>query len=199
MSDPGHRAVRNSRAPYFLVAAVCVVIVVAAILSNWYRGDSAQTDAPATVADDGAPPRMGSPPARNDNTSIAERSAEMTTSMQGRRAERKQKLQDARLATANRYAQEAVDPLWAAGKETRLQALAESPTFEQVGVVPDSLEIDCRSTLCRITASHASYGASADWGMIFMTSSAAEIKRAFTKTINNPDGTTSVEIYAQAR
>ncbi len=199
MSEAGSTATRKSRAPIFLVAVVCVVIIVAAIMVNTYRRGSARADVPSAIPAYQPTPALGRPPARTETTSIAQRSAEMTATRQARREERKRKLQDARLAIASRFEQESVDPAWSAGKETRLQAVAESPTFKQAGIVPESLRIDCRSTLCKVNATHASYGASADWAMIYMTSSAGEVTHTFTKTTNNPDGTTSVEIYAQAR
>ncbi len=199
MSEAGSKATRKSRAPIFLVVVVCIVIVVAAIMVNISNRGNAQADVSSVIPVERATPAIGRPPARTDTASIAERSAEMTASRQARREERKQKLQDARQAMASRYEQESVDPAWSAGKETSLQAVAESPTFKQAGIVPESLRIDCRSTVCKVNATHASYGASADWAMIYMTSSAGEVSHTFTKTTNNPDGTTSVEIYAQAR
>lgn len=200
MSEPGTRTVRNPRAPYFLVAAVCGAIILGAALTGTAKRDrSDQGPAAPPSVDRVEDQLLGAPPPRGDGASTAERAAAMTESREARREERKQKLQDARLAMASRFGQETVDPAWSAGKEASLQAVAESPTFVQAGIVPDSLRIDCKRSVCKINATHASYGASADWAMIYMTSSAGEVTHTFTKSINNPDGTTSVEIYAQAR
>ena len=192
------KATRKSRAPYFLVAAVVIAIALVAILSGTSRRDVPEPDR-SPAGDTVQRPPVGTPPARNDIASIAERSAAMNASREARRAEHKQKLENARLAAARRFELEPVDPAWSAGKETRLQTLAEAPPYQDAGIVPDSLQIDCRSTLCKVTADHASHGASADWSMIFLTSSAGELTRSFTRTINNADGTTRVEIHAQAR
>ena len=166
MSETGSKAIRKSSAPIFLVVVVGIVIVVAAILVNISNRGNAQADMPSAIPADSAIPAIGTPPARADTASVAERSAEMTASRQARREARKQKLQDARQAMASRFEQESVDPAWSARKETSLQAVAESPTFKQAGIVPESLRIDCRSTVCKVNAIHASYGASADWAMI---------------------------------
>lgn len=199
MSETGSKPTRKSRAPIFLVVVVGIVIVVAAILVNISNRGNVPADMPSAIPADSAMPALGTPPARTDTVSIAVQSAEMTASRRARRETRRQQLQDARQAMASRFEQESVDPAWSAGKETSLQAVAESQTFKQAGIVPESLLIDCRSTVCKVNATHASYGASADWAMIYMTSSAGEVTHTFTKTTNNPDGTTSVEIYAQAR
>jgi len=200
MTKAGNSATRKSRAPVFLVAGACIVIVVVGVLTNIYRRDSAQTVAsPATQAHR-VTPAIGPTTARKHIASVAERTSAMTASRKARRAERTQQLEDIRLAAAFRFEQESVDTAWAAGKESKLQSLAEnSPTYQQAGILPQSLQIDCRSTLCKVTANHASYGASADWAMIFMTSAAGEVVRIYTKTINNADGTTSVEMFAEAR
>lgn len=200
MSKAGNSENRKSRAPIFLVAGVCIAIVAVAIVTNMDRRGSAKTGASPAASADRSMSAIGTPPARKDIASVAERTSAMTASRKARRAERKQKLEDITLATAIRFEQEAVDQAWAASKESKLQTLAEeSPTYQQAGILPKSVQIDCRSTLCKVTANHASYGASADWAMIFMTSSAGEVKRIYTKTINNADGTTSVEMYAEAR
>ncbi|MEO6366128.1 MAG: hypothetical protein ABIO38_08805, partial [Luteimonas sp.] len=124
MSEPGNREVRKSRAPYILVAAVGIVIVAAVTISS-YRRAAVQPPAPSATPADRAMSDIGTPPPGNRIASVADQAAAMTASRAGRRDERKQKLRDARLAAADRFEQESVDPVWSAGKESRLQTLAD--------------------------------------------------------------------------
>jgi len=97
------------------------------------------------------------------------------------------------------YRSEPVDAAWAAGMETRLQKLAQDSASQPGGVTPTSLDIDCRRTTCKIDATHPDRVQGDDWAMMYMASVGSNFQRAFTRVVRNPDGTSSVIIYAVAK
>lgn len=100
---------------------------------------------------------------------------------------------------ANKHRNEPVDPQWAGGMEATLQGVAQNAAFAESGIKADSLDIDCKSSTCRIDAGLPSRGNAADWATVFMSSVGSDIKRAYTSVVAAPDGTTHVVIYAEAR
>ena len=66
-------------------------------------------------------------------------------------------------------------------------------------MAPRSLDIDCKSSMCRVGGSFASNGDAEDWVLIYMSSVGSTLPNAVVSRSANPDGTTSVQIYGRAR
>ena len=141
-------------------------------------------------------PRPGLSPAKADASDRVERF------MASKRMERQassDRMAAVTTSLANKHRNERVDPQWAGGMEAKLQGVAQDPAFAESGVKADSLDIDCKSSTCRIDAGLPSRGNAADWTTVFMSSVGPDIKRAYTSVVAAPDGTTRVVIYAEAR
>ena len=100
---------------------------------------------------------------------------------------------------ATRHRSEAVDPVWSNTKEAALTRLATSDQIKQLGVDARDLNVDCRTSMCRITATFDSTGAGDDWVVLYMNNVAAQVPTASYKYIQNADGTVTINIYAVGR
>lgn len=117
--------------------------------------------------------------------------AERTSTPAEQQAERKafeQRLQ----------AQFAADPADAGGgaaARTHLEEAVVGRDMASTGLVPDDLSVECRTTLCRVSADFAKPGDAEDWAMMYLSAAGGAISRARTVQVPRPDGTTRVIIY----
>ncbi|MBB6599244.1 hypothetical protein [Luteimonas sp. MC1825] len=164
--------------------------------------------APAIAADPAASdiartvPAPGGPPPRSPVAARASSGAQLAAHVE-RRAQRRDE-HIARTAalkkqSAERFAAEQVDPAWAPQKEAELAGIAGQPGFATAGVKPTSLDMDCKSSMCRIDGQFASNGEAEDWILIYMSSVGSALPSSVVSRTQNPDGSTRVEIYGRAR
>ena len=98
----------------------------------------------------------------------------------------------------SRYAGETPDPPWAVSKQHALITIADDLDAQGVPVPPD-LGIDCKRTICKITASFADDAAADRWAMFYMASLGAAASHSVVSTVITPQGRTGIEIYSLAR
>lgn len=191
-----------------LIVAAVVIAVVAGV-TLMVRRDAPDPDvkpiaAPADAAvEPGVMPRASAVADRRQQASAGSMSADQLQASLDRRGS----LRDAHVArtaqardeASARFEQEQVDAAWAPGKEVELSALTAQPAFETAGVAPRSLDVDCKSSMCRIAGSFASNGDAEDWVLIYMSSVGSNLPNAIVSRTANPDGTTSVQIYGRGR
>jgi murein L,D-transpeptidase YcbB/YkuD len=195
---------RNRTGPLILFAVVAVIIVSAVIWRYAGRQDEVSPSnsqlepAPlqqnASLSGTSASATTAAGPKTRQNASVGDR---LRAASRKARSDGGQKTSNASAALQSLYRSEKVDPQWSAGMESRLQEVAG--TFASEGATPTSLDIDCRSTTCKIDATHPDQTQSDDWAMMYMASVGSNVQRAFTRVVRNPDGTSSVVIYAVAR
>ena len=97
------------------------------------------------------------------------------------------------------YRAEKVDKAWAAQKETELEGVATSAALAQAKIVPRAFEVDCKTTVCRLNGTFSTLGEAEDWTLYYMSSVGNALPNTVVSKTQNPDGTTSVEIYGHAR
>jgi hypothetical protein len=100
---------------------------------------------------------------------------------------------------ASRYGSEPVDAAWATAKQAELTDLSVSQQIRELGVEPENMAVDCKSTMCRVTADFASTSAGDDWFTLYMANVGAKVPVASYKYIQNPDGTVTINLYALGR
>lgn len=97
------------------------------------------------------------------------------------------------------FSSERVDPTWASGKEAELTGIARSSAIAEAKAAPKTFDIDCKSTMCLLNGSFATNGEAEDWTLLYMSSVGSALPNSVVSRTQNPDGTTSVEIYGKAR
>jgi hypothetical protein len=100
---------------------------------------------------------------------------------------------------ATRYKNEPVDAAWAGAKEAELMKLGVSDQITQMGVEPQNMAVDCKSSMCRITGDFVSMSKGDDWVTLYMTNVGDKLPVASYKYVHNPDGTVSINVYALGR
>jgi len=98
-----------------------------------------------------------------------------------------------------KYQSEQVDARWARTKEQRLQSLSTTAEMTSLNAVPADMEVACRSSVCRITATFPSRAAADDWFTLYTLNVGAEMPNASYESHVNPDGTVGVQIHGLAR
>jgi hypothetical protein len=99
-------------------------------------------------------------------------------------------------AMAREFASQRVDPAWAAETERRLDEAMTKDELVLSGIVPQTLEYSCRSTLCRVDATFAKHNDAADWGVMLVTTAGPVFANAMPTVTAGPDGTARLELYA---
>ena len=197
----------GNRLPLLVAIAIVVAVVAATMLVRGGRGPANDDAGTAPVASDLQAPAPGA------RAPVAARPA--PTRLQGqaidgavldRVEERSRKREELRAQTAalkeqsaQRFASEQVDPTWAPAKVTELDGIAADPAFTDAGVVPTNLDIDCRSSMCRINGQFDDPGKAEDWIMLYTASVGGALPNTVISRTRNPDGTMRVEIYGRGR
>ena len=115
------------------------------------------------------------------------------------RREMQQQIERTQSAFSTRYANETVDPAWAAAKEATLDQQTVSTTIEQAGVVPENVAVDCKSTVCLVSADFGNRGDADAWFALYMNNVAAEVPYAVSQHVVNADGGITLKVYAVGR
>jgi len=78
-------------------------------------------------------------------------------------------------------------------------AASKSIQIEQLHAEPQSLDVDCKTSMCRIQADFASESLANDWLTLFATNLGSEMPEASFQHSTNPDGTHRVLVYGLSR
>jgi hypothetical protein len=194
---------KPSHTPWLIVGLVVVGIVLV----------TAYLQRPKTTgAGDGASPQVSSdadmspstPSVRRPRPTVraaapAEAIAAQREATAQKRKEAQAKVDRTQASFAARYQNEPVDAAWASAKEAQLAKLATSDQIRQIGVEARNLNVDCKSSMCRVTGDFDSMGAGDDWFTLYMNNVAEQVPVASYKYIRNPDGTVKINVYAVGR
>lgn len=115
-----------------------------------------------------------------DNLTPAEREAEK------RRMERQ---------LQSEFENDAADPAGGVQMESRLEDTAVGRDMAGTGIVPKDVVVDCRKTLCRVSADFANAGDAEDWAVMYLSAAGGAIVRARTVQARQPDGSTRLVLY----
>lgn len=185
---------------------VALVVVVALILGVTVlrRTPNIVTAAPVTGQDsivDTRPAPMASVSAQGiANDTLGKMDSSSANLLNGQdRARVKAEAEARQRAYAAQYAQESVDASWASAKEAKMLEASKSGEISQLNAEPGDLNIDCKTSLCKIQANFASHGQAEDWLTLFSTTLGGEMPKASFQYLSNPDGTTEVVIYGVSR
>lgn len=199
---------RKKRLPIVIAAAVVVALLAVTIVMRNRTppvpGDEQATKAgTATAANDdlvagnaprGSRTRLSR--TREDAMREARELSQRRSASKTRSAERAEAL---KTRVAAQFGAEKVDPAWAPGKESSLQDISKLPQIASNIAEPLRVNVDCRSSMCRIESSFKRSGDAEDWTMLYMASVGSSLPNAVVSRVQNPDGTTSVQIYGKAR
>ncbi len=191
--------------PWLLV----VVVLVAALGLGWVGWQSHHDAASAPDADlpaDGvvAATADASRPRPTASSGIpelpaAEAVAQTRAQIAARRKQSAEALERERRDAASAFASEPVNPVWAAATERQLDRVAAQPAIQQNGATPKDMQIQCRSSMCRIQSDFGQGSQADDWTLMFMASVGSTMPHALVSQVTNPDGTRSVVIYSRTR
>lgn len=192
----------SNRIP-LIIAGVVVVAVVAGTFVLRDRDVVEPAGVPEAVAEaaPAAAPARAPAPARPvvDRQEIGERLVDEVERRAQMRKAQEERTRALREASIQRYTSEQVDPAWAPGKINELTGLADDPGFETANAQPQSLNVDCRSSMCRIEGQFETAGKAEDWILMYMSGVGSAMPNSVVSRRRNPDGTTRVEIYGRGR
>jgi hypothetical protein len=189
--------------PWLVAGAVLLSMAVVMVYRHRARENDAllQSSAPVTAEPVSRTPSV--PHRRTDSRAAlagaAQSMAAKREELGRRRKEVQVRVDRTQAAFASRHRSEAVDPAWSNAKEAELTRLATSDQIKQLGVDARDLNIDCRTSMCRITANFDSTAAGDDWIVLYMNNVAQQVPAASYKYIRNPDGTVTINVYAIGR
>ena len=190
-------------APLILVAAVAAAIVVGTLLVRKSGVPADVVAAPAATDEAAEAPaarRPGAtPPVRQSPAQARARVEQSAERRKKARDEQIRKTAELNRQAAETFRTEQVDPAWAPQKETELTDIAAIPAFETAGAVPTSMDIKCKSSMCRLESSFQTSGQAEDWILLYMSSVGSAMPNSLVSRTANPDGSTRVEIYGRAR
>jgi len=93
------------------------------------------------------------------------------------------------------YRSEKTDPAWASAKERELLPLTQVAQIQQMNAVPKQLDIDCKTSSCRIQADFDGSGTANDWATVFTASLGSSMPTGTVQQTTNPDGSVTIEVY----
>jgi hypothetical protein len=194
----------QGRLPWLVVGGVVVAIAAA----TWFiRSDDAAAPAvaaPGPVADDGrgSPVQRGAQPASTASRpprDPIERMAEISDRRAQSREDYLKRTEALRQTAEKSFAAEKVDAAWAPAKETALDAVAAQPSFATANAAPRRMQVECRSSMCRIDSEFGSMGQAEDWLLLYMSSVGSTLPNSVVTRTPNPDGSASIRIYGRGR
>lgn len=97
------------------------------------------------------------------------------------------------------FAAQRVNPAWAAPKERLIRDLVASEQFARVRSLPRDFRVECRTTLCQVTAKFASPTAAEDWAQFFMLYGGPDFSGGATMVKTQPDGSAHFRVISAAR
>jgi hypothetical protein len=210
MSREPAATARRSRLPWLLLAAA-VAVIAGVTLYRQVRSVAAQPagspeNGDATAARmqvrDLSPeqlralavrsPAQAGPTTARDMAEMIDKRKRMAEAAQARNRERN-------AAMVGRFAAEKPDPAWSGSHEKALAALQDSEPMRDAGAKAANLQIDCRSTMCRIQGDFPDAGAASNWLQLYMGGVGDQLPVATAHQTRNPDGSVRVEIYGIGR
>jgi hypothetical protein len=199
---------QGNRLPIIVGAAVVLAVVAATfLLRGTGREPAASGDATAAAAAETTDARVpADAPAVRRPAVAPTQGADVDEAVIGHverraqmREEQQARTEALREQSSQRYASEQVDPAWAPGKISELNAVAADPSFAEAGATPRNLSVDCRSSMCRLEGDFADAGQAEDWIMLYNASVGGAMPSSVVSRTRNPDGSMRVEIYGRAR
>jgi hypothetical protein len=97
------------------------------------------------------------------------------------------------------YQSEKTNPAWATTKERELLPLTQATQIQQMNAVPKQLDIDCKTSSCRVAAEFDNAGAANDWATVFTASLGSSMPTGTVQQVSRPDGTITIEVYGAMR
>jgi hypothetical protein len=188
-----------------LVGLLVVVALIVAITS--WRLRVADTNrhtvsAPDHVVGIAAQPSTPGSPATISRTPLPgpmPTEAEIMLRREASKREAQQVVEAGKSKLVGQYQSEKVDAQWASAKEQRLQSLSTTAEMTSLNAIPTDMQVDCRSSVCRITATFRSRVAAEDWFTLYALNVGAEMPNASFESHVNPDGTVGVQVHGLAR
>lgn len=184
-----------------LLAFVLAAGVILGITLGRAADDEPESGGSTAVAlDVGVNPHVPSPATHAPRARPAPRGAqEWTQQREASRAQALRRRQAERQAYIDRYAHEQVDARWAGRTEATMLQASRSAQVLELGAEPHALEIDCRTSMCRVQADFASQSSAEDWFTLFSTNLGREMPKASFLYSRNDDGSARVLAYGLAR
>lgn len=99
----------------------------------------------------------------------------------------------------NYYVSEQLDAAWSGAKEAKMLEASVSEQIKVADAIPKNLDIDCKSSTCKITSDFKSRTHAEDWVILFSTAMGSEMPNLSYLYSLNPDGTTHVVAYGIGR
>jgi hypothetical protein len=188
----------RSALPWISIAAACLVVAGVTLWRAQARpvavappaADLAPEAPPAVHTVPSQPMRLASAPA--DPTAIADASVREHVRVQGI-------VDDTRARFIARHAHERVDTAWSNTMEGELASLADSDQMRAMHANVANLEVDCRTSMCRVSGDVPSITAGDDWFTLYMTNVGGAMPEAAYRYARNADGSLRIEVFGIAR
>jgi hypothetical protein len=192
----------SSKALIGLVVVVALIVGITAWRLRVADTSTHTVSAPDDVVGIAAQPSPPGLPATISRTPLPgpmPTEAEMMAQREASKREAQEVVEAGKSKLVGQYQSEKVDAQWAPAKEQRLQSLSITAEMTSLNAVPADMQVDCRSTVCQITATFPSRVAAEDWFTLYTLNVGAEMPNASYESHVNPDGTVGVQVHGLAR
>lgn len=180
-----------------VLSALAASVATFAVTRYGPDGDAHAAAAIAPSVDrDQQPGAIAAPPVQTGTLTPEPGIGSSAVAEQAREDERTKRELD---ALARAFRSEPVDAAWSASTERHLSQTMASDIMIATEIVPEELELDCRSSLCVVKARFGKYNDASDWGMMLVTAAGQTFGKAMPVVTPGADGRAYLEMYAQRR
>lgn len=92
------------------------------------------------------------------------------------------------------FAHESPNPRWGGPIESSLLEASRDPVMAAVDR-PQQMDVECRSTQCRVRASFPNRSVAEDWAQVFVVGAGRSLPHTMMQVVPRTDGTTEVVLY----
>lgn len=182
---------------------VLLVLAVAVVGITLYRARSLssqpETDAPADSAAQADTPAV----VATKRTAALRPAAESVEQMEQQVLENKLAVQaevdETYSGYKTQYDNERTNPQWSAAKEQDLLRLRSTAEIARLNADVSNLQVDCKSSMCRLTGDFPTMTAGSDWFTLYSLNVGEGLPSSTFKFERNADGTSKIVIYAVGR
>lgn len=195
-SATNHRSRRRWIIPVLVAVAIIGLIVAVTLFRGWRQ--DAEAGAPVAEAPAAAKTIKTQTRPRAAKASQVVNTSDPDDWQQNREEatkEAQRKAENQHRALAARFAAEQVDARWAAAQQADILAASKAGQIAQLQAQPKQIDIDCKSSTCRIEADFPRRSVAEDWLTLFLMNMGTGMANATYEYSTNPDGSARLTVY----
>ncbi len=182
-----------------MIVAIAVIglILAVTLLRGWNKDIARAAPEPSRDGVTSAPARVETRPRPAELIRGASTvdPGDFQERMDAAQAQAQRKAQNQHLALAARFAAEKVDPRWAAAQQADILSASKAGQIAQLQAQPKQIDVDCKSSTCRVAADFTRRSVAEDWLTLFLMNMGTGMGNASYEYSTNPDGSARLTVY----